>query len=98
MTKSAVSQTGGVGILMWITALFVMVLKITPAEASYLMIWVGLLGVVGRIVASWMSDALGRRWSGFVIGTAGAVTMALAGYLHDVYVGSVSVFFVLIMI
>src|ERR1700738_2551901 len=35
----ALSQTGGVGILMWITALFVMVLKITPAEASYLMIW-----------------------------------------------------------
>src|SRR6266446_1917490 len=28
----ALSQTGGVGILMWITTLFVMVLKITPAE------------------------------------------------------------------
>jgi putative MFS transporter len=94
----ALSQTGGVGILMWITALFVMVLKITPAEASYLMIWVGILGIVGRAVASWMSDALGRRWSGFLIGMGGAITMALAGYLHDVYVGTVSVFFVLIMI
>ena len=94
----ALSQTGGVGILMWITALFVMVLKITPADASYLMIWVGVLGIVGRAVASWMSDAFGRRWSGFVIGMGGAVTMALAGYLHDVYVGTVSVFFVLIMV
>jgi putative MFS transporter len=94
----ALSQTGGVGILMWITALFVMVLKITPAEASYLMIWVGILGIVGRAVASWMSDVLGRRWSGFLIGMGGAITMALAGYLHDVYVGTVSVFFVLIMI
>jgi hypothetical protein len=56
---------------MWITALFVMVLKITPAEASYLMIWVGVLGIVGRIVASWMSDALGRRYSGFLIGMGG---------------------------
>lgn len=93
----ALSQTGGVGILMWITALFVMVLKITPAEASYLMIWVGVLGIVGRAIASWMSDALGRRWSGFLIGAGGAITMALAGYLHDVYVGTVSVFFVLIM-
>ncbi len=93
----ALSQTGGVGILMWITALFVMVLKITPAEASFLMIWVGILGVVGRAVASWMSDAFGRRWSGFLIGAGGAITMALAGYLHDVYVGTVSVFFVLIM-
>ena len=94
----ALSQTGGVGILMWITALFVMVLKITPAEASYLMIWVGVLGITGRLVASWMSDAFGRRLSGFLIGTGGAISMALAGYLHDVYIGTVSVFFVLIMI
>jgi putative MFS transporter len=94
----ALSQTGGVGILMWITALFVMVLKITPAEASFLMIWVGVLGIVGRIVASFMSDTLGRRWSGFLIGGGGAIAMALAGYLHDVYIGTVSVFFVLIMV
>jgi MFS transporter, putative metabolite:H+ symporter len=80
----ALSQTGGVGILMWITALFVMVLKITPAEASYLMIWVGVLGIIGRLVASWMSDALGRRTSGFLIGMGGAIAMALAGYFHDV--------------
>jgi len=94
----ALSQTGGVGILMWITTLFVMVLKITPAEASYLMIYVGILGIIGRLVASWMSDAIGRRASGFLIGMGGAVTMALAGYWHDVYLGTASVFFVMIMI
>ena len=94
----ALSQTGGVGILMWITALFVMVLKITPAEASYLMIWVGVLGIVGRIVASAMSDTLGRRWSGFLIGSGGAIAMVLAGYFNDVYVGTVSLFFVFILI
>src|SRR5271169_2581465 len=93
----ALSQTGGVGILMWITTLFVMVLKTTPAEASYLMIYVGILGIIGRLVASWMSDALGRRPSGFLIGMGGAISMALAGYWHDVYLGTVSVFFVLIM-
>jgi putative MFS transporter len=94
----ALSQTGGVGILMWITTLFVMVLQITPAEASYLMIYVGFLGIIGRLVASWMSDALGRRMSGFLIGTGGALAMALAGYFNDAYIGTVSVFFVLIMI
>jgi len=94
----ALSQTGGVGILMWITVLFVMVLKITPVEASKLMIWVGLLGIVGRLVASWMSDVLGRRYSGFLIGMGGAVSMALAGYWYDVYIGTLSVFFLLIMV
>jgi putative MFS transporter len=94
----ALSQTGGVGILMWITTLFVMVLKISPAEASYLMIYVGILGICGRLVASWLSDALGRRASGSLIAAGGAITMALAGYFYDAYVGTVSVFFVLIMI
>jgi putative MFS transporter len=94
----ALSQTGGVGLLMWITTLFVMVLKVTPAEASYLMIWVGILGIIGRLIASWMSDAFGRRASGFLIGMGGAISMALAGYFHDVYIGTVSVFFVLILV
>jgi putative MFS transporter len=93
----ALSQTGGVGILLWITTLFVMVLKVTPEYAAYLMIYVSMLGIIGRLVASWMSDALGRCVSGFLIGMGGAVTMALAGYWHDAYIGSVSVFFILIM-
>jgi putative MFS transporter len=95
---TGLSQTGGVGLLLWITTLFVLVLKISPAEASFLMIWVGLMGIVGRLVASWMSDALGRRISGFVIGIGGALTMALAGYLHDVCIGTASMFFVLVLI
>ena len=61
------------------------------------MIWVGLLGIVGRLVASWMSDAFGRRASGFVIGMGGAICMALAGYCYDLYIGTASVFFLLIM-
>src|SRR5271168_196133 len=75
-----------------------MVLKITPDQASYLMIYVGLLGIVGRLVASWMSDAIGRCMSGFLIGMGGAISLALAGYWRDIYLGTVSVFVVLIMI
>jgi putative MFS transporter len=85
-------------LLVWITALFVMVLRITPAEASYLMVWVGILGIVGRLVASWMSDAFGRRMSGFMIGIGGAISMALAGYFHDAYIGSMSVFVLLVVV
>jgi len=95
---TALSQTGGVGLLLWITTLFVLVLKITPAEASYLMIYVSAVGIAGRLVCSYLCDALGRRASGIVIGFGGALTMALAGYLHDAYVGTASVFFLLIMI
>ena len=75
-----------------------LVLKITPAEASYLMIYVSLLGIAGRLFCSYLSDAIGRRASGALIGFSGALTMALAGYFSDVYIGTVSVFFLLIMV
>jgi putative MFS transporter len=93
----ALSQTGGVGLLLWITTLFVLVLRITPAEASFLMIFVSLVGIAGRLFCSWLSDAIGRRASGALICFMGAWTMALAGYFSDVYIGTVSLFFVLIM-
>jgi putative MFS transporter len=95
---TGLSQTGGVGLLLWITTLFVLVLKITPAEASYLMIYVSLVGIAGRLVVSYLSDAIGRRASGMLIGFGGALTMALAGYFYDAYIGTLSVFFLLIML
>jgi putative MFS transporter len=95
---TGLSQTGGVGLLLWITTLFVLVLKITPAEASYLMIYVSIIGIIGRLACSYLSDAIGRRKSGMYIGFGAALTMALAGYLHSTYIGAVSMFFVLIMV
>jgi len=41
-----------------------------------MMIWVGVLGIVGRLLASWMSDTVGPRYSGFLIGMGGAISMA----------------------
>ena len=61
------------------------------------MIFVSLVGIAGRLFCSWLSDAIGRRASGALICFMGAWTMALAGYFNDVYIGTVSLFFVLIM-
>jgi len=72
------------------------VLKITPAEASYLMIYVTAMGILGRIVCSYLSDAIGRRRSGMLIGFSGGLLMAAAGYFHDASIGTVSVFFLLV--
>ena len=93
---TGLSQTGGVGLLLWIITLFVLVLKITPAEASYLMIYVTAMGILGRIVCSYLSDAIGRRHSGMLIGFGGGLLMAAAGYFHDASIGTVSVFFLLV--
>jgi MFS transporter, putative metabolite:H+ symporter len=94
----SLSQTGGNGLLLWITTLFVLVIKITPPEAAKLMIWVSLSGFVGRLVFSYLSDALGRRPSGMIVGFAGALFLALAGFYYDSFIGGVSVFFLLVTI
>src|SRR5579863_3454324 len=95
---TGLSQTGGVGLLLWITTLFVLVLQITPAQASYLMIYVSIVGILGRLFCSYLSDAIGRKAAGALIGFGGAITMGLAGYLNSVWFGGVSMFFVLLMV
>jgi putative MFS transporter len=94
---TGLSQTGTVGLTLWIATLFVLVLKITPAEASFLVIWLGVAGIAGRFFCAWMSDAMGRRPSVVVACSIAALSASLAGYLSSVYVGAVSMFYLMIL-
>src|SRR4029077_19552047 len=78
---TGLAQTGSVGLTLWVTTLFVLVLKVSPAEASYLVIWAGVAGILGRLFCSWASYALGRRASILLVGLAAAVACSLAGFL-----------------
>jgi putative MFS transporter len=95
---TGLTQTGGVALALWMVTLFVMVLKLTPPEASKLVIWVSIVAIAGRFFCSWTSDAWGRRTSGIVSCLIAALFMSLAGYLHDVYIGGASMFFVMILL
>jgi MFS transporter, putative metabolite:H+ symporter len=94
---TGLSQTGGVGLALWGLTLLVLVLNVTPAEASFLTIWLALIGIAGRVFGSWISDAMGRRYAGILSCVLAAVTMSLAGYLHAVYFGAASVFYLLLL-
>ena len=95
---TGLSSTGAVGVALWSATLLVLVLKVTPAQAAYLLVWVALVGIPGRALGAWLSDALGRRWAGFLLSVgAGAATM-LAGYLHAVYIGAESAFLLMLMV
>ncbi len=95
---TGLTQTGGVGLALWQVTLFVMVLKITPPEASKLVIWFSLSAIAGRFFCSWISDAWGRRASGIFACLIAALFMSLAGYLHNVFIGGVSMFFLMILL
>lgn len=94
---TGISQTGGVGLTLWMTTLLVLVLKITPGEASWLIIWVGVVSILGRLFCAWMSDAFGRRPAVVVSCLIAAATMSAAGFLSDFYVAGVSIFYVMIV-
>ncbi len=94
---TGLTQTGGVALALWLVTLFIMVLKISAPEASKLVIWVSISAIAGRFFCSWISDAWGRRASGIFSCLTAGVLMSLAGYLHDYFVGGVSMFFLMIL-
>ena len=95
---TGLTQTGGVGLVLWQTTLFVLVLRVTPAYASYLVIWVSLVGILGRFFVMSIVEPLGRRGSGILCCAVSAVAISFAGYMPTVYVGSASMFFVMILV
>lgn len=95
---AGLSGTGITGFLLWQVTLFVMVLHVTPAQASGLVIWLSLGQIVGRFFCSWMSDAMGRRASIALTCAIAGITFSLAGYWHDRFIGGFSVFYLMIMV
>jgi len=75
--------------------LFVLVLRVTPAHAAYLTIWVSLIAIPGRAVGAWLSEAIGRRYAGALTAVFGAITMLAAGYLHATFIAAVSVYYLM---
>jgi MFS transporter, putative metabolite:H+ symporter len=92
------SQTSGVGLALWATTLLVMIIRIRPNEASFLMMWVAASAFVGRLFCSYLADAIGRRWSGILACAGATVTLVLAGFLANMFIGTVSVFWLMLMV
>ena len=96
---TGLTQTGGASLALWGPTLLVLVLvpKITPEHAAFLWIFYNLSAVVGRFFITTLIEPLGRRGSATLCMVAGGTIMVLAGYLHDVYIGTVSLFYVLLI-
>ena len=91
------AQTGAYGVILWAPTLFVLVLHVSPAEAAKAMIGVTIAGVVGRFAFSWLSEWIGRRPSGGLMGFGAALFAMLAGVYHADAVFGVSLFWLLLI-
>src|SRR5215470_17011000 len=61
---TGLTQTGGASFALWGATLLVIVLNTTPAHAAFLMVWVGLSGILGRFFITTLIEPLGRRGAG----------------------------------
>ena len=91
------AQTGVYGVTLWAPTLFVLLLQVTPADASKLMIGLTLGGVIGRISFAVMSERIGRRPAGGLLGFGAALFLVLAGVFHADMVFGVSAFWLLLI-
>jgi MFS transporter, putative metabolite:H+ symporter len=95
---NAGAQTGVYGITLWAPSLFVLMLKVTPQEASKMMILLTVCGFIGRLSFSWFSEKIGRRNSGGLMGLCAGVLTVVAGYNYDAVIFGVSAFWLILAV
>jgi putative MFS transporter len=93
---NAGAQTGAYGIALWAPSLFVLLLKVTPQEASKMMILLTVTGFIGRLSFSWLSEAIGRRNSGGLLGLGAGILIILAGYNYNTTLFGLSAFWLIL--
>ena len=94
---TGMTQTGGASFGLWGATLLVIVLNTTPAHAAYLMVFTGLSGIIGRFFITALIEPMGRRGAGTLACGMAALLTVSAGYFYDVYVGTWSLFYVLMI-
>jgi MFS transporter, putative metabolite:H+ symporter len=91
------AQTGLYGLQLWAPTLLVQLLGIPPSRAAFLMIFVNLAGLAGRVGLSYLSDTIGRRASGGIFSFSAAILLIAAASYHNIFWGSVSLFWLLLI-
>lgn len=92
------AQTGAYSLKLWSPTLVALILGVTPEGAAFLLIWVNLAGFAGRIMFSFLSDTLGRRISVGLYGLGACTLLVTAALAHNVFIGTVSVFWLLLIV
>jgi len=95
---NAGAQTGAYGIALWAPTLFVLILKVTPQEAAKMFILLTVSGFIGRLSFSYLSEKIGRRNCGGLLGFGAAFFIILAGYNYNTMVSGVSAFWLILAV
>jgi MFS transporter, putative metabolite:H+ symporter len=93
---NAGAQTGVYGVALWAPALFVLLLKVTPQEAAKMMILLSITGFIGRLSFAWLSERIGRRNCGGLLGFGAGILIIVAGYNYNTLLFGLSAFWLIL--
>jgi MFS transporter, putative metabolite:H+ symporter len=93
---NAGAQTGVYGVALWAPALFVLLLKVTPQEAAKMMILLSVTGFIGRLSFAWLSERIGRRNCGGLLGFGAGILIIVAGYNYNTVLFGLSAFWLIL--
>ena len=92
------AQTGTYGLSLWLPTLLILILHVSAAQAASMMIAFSLSGLVGRVMFSYLADAIGRRASGGLFGLGGGALVIAAAMFHDSTMGGGSTFWLILVV
>jgi putative MFS transporter len=73
-------------------------LKVTPQQAAKMMILLTIFGFLGRVSFSFLSELIGRRNSGGLLGLGAGLLTILAGYNYDATLFGLSAFWLILAV
>lgn len=85
-------QTAGYGVELWAPTLLVIIAHVQPATAALMFTAVSVSAIVGRFVFAFLSEHLGRKWGGVLLGAGSCAALLVAALFHSVFLAGVSVF------
>lgn len=91
------ASTANYGVFLWGPTIVALLLGVAPQDAAKMFIYVSLAGVLGRTGFAFLAHRVGRKPCGQLMGYGTAVSLALAAYFHNDFVGSVPLFLVFLV-
>ncbi len=91
------ASTANYGVFLWGPTIVALLLGVAPQDAAKMFIYVSLAGVLGRTGFAFLAHRVGRKPCGQLMGYGTAISLGLAAYFHNDFIGSVPLFLVFLV-
>ncbi|KIZ46787.1 MULTISPECIES: MFS transporter [Rhodopseudomonas] len=91
------ASTAVYGVFLWGPTIVALLLHVAPKDAAKMFIFVSIAGVLGRAGFAFLAHRVGRKPCGQLMGYGTAISLGLAAYFHNDFVGTVPLFLVFLI-